>query len=411
MLSPKQQKFIDESIAKINIAHGSVRGGKTYATALRFAELAIACPNSEIIMIGNSFSTIKANVVDLLMNDILRGYCAWSDKKLILGDKRIRVIGAHDEGSVRAIQGNTHSLAYVDELTTIPWSFVDMLTTRLSHPWSKMIATCNPNSPVHPVKEKLIDCDDPKYCYSLFFDINDNPVLTEEYKNDLKTKYTGLFYRRYILGEWVAAEGSIYSDFSRASHVLPRPPHYADNYFCGVDYGIHNAFAAVLIGQSNTYSPHLWVEKEFYWDSKKTYRQKLNSELADDLERFLEGYNVRGIYLDPSAESFEVELKRRHMRVIQAKNDVYPGITFVANLISNHELKIVECCPNLIGEIEQYVWDSKKALRGIEEPVKKNDHACDGLRYALFTAFGLKKQLKWNEGGLDGGTLGGAKRF
>ncbi len=327
-------------------------------------------------MIGNSFSAIVDNAVNPMLNDLFRGYCTWNNKKLIFGDKVIRVIGAHDEGSVRAIQGNTHSLAYVDELTTIPWSFVDMLTTRLSQPWSKMIATCNPNSPVHPVKEKFIDCVDGKYAYSLHFEVDDNPILTQEYKNDLRTKYTGLFYRRYILGEWVAAEGSIYSDFSRDSHVLYRAPHYADNYFCGVDYGIHNAFAAVLIGHNNTHSPHFWVEKEYYWDSKKTYRQKLNSELADDLQQFIDGYNVRGIYLDPSAESFEVELKRRGMRVIQAKNDVFPGITFVANLISNHELKVVQSCTNLIGEIEQYVWDSAKAERGVEEPVKKNDHAC-----------------------------------
>lgn len=376
MLSEKQKKFIYESTAKINIAHGSVRSGKTHSSLIRFVELVDRCPDSKIIIIGNSFGAIKENVVKFLKDDLLRGYCVWKGNKLIVGDKEIRVIGAHDEGSVRAIQGNTHSLAYVDELTTIPYNFVDMLTTRLSHDWSKMIATCNPSSPVHPVKENLIDCGDPGYCYALHFDIDDNPALSEQSKADLRTKYTGLFYKRYILGEWVAAEGSVYADFSRKTHVLPRAPHFADNYFVGIDYGIHNAFACVLIGQNNTHSPHLWVEKEFYWDSKKTYRAKLNSELADDVERFLEGYNVRGIYLDPSASSFEVELKRRQIRVLQAENDVYAGITFVANLISNHELKVVSCCENLIGEIEQYVWDAKRAERGDEQPVKKNDHAC-----------------------------------
>ncbi len=412
-LSNKQKEFIRNSTAKINIAHGSVRSGKTYSTLLRFAELVIDCPDNKIIMIGNSFGAIKENAVKLLTDELFKGYCVWKPGKqcLIFGDKEIRVIGAHDEGSVRAIQGNTHSLAYVDELTTIPYNFVDMLTTRLSHDWSKLIATCNPNSPVHPVKEKLIDNTDPLYSYSLHFNVNDNPGISERAKNDLRTQYSGLFYRRYILGEWVAAEGAIYSDFSRDSHVLDRPPHYAQNYFVGVDYGVHNPFAAVLIGHNNDYTPHLWVEKELYWDSKKTYRQKTNSELADDLERFIDGYNVRGVYLDPSAESFEVECKRRRMRVIQAKNDVYPGITFVANLISNHELKVVKDCPNTIGEIESYVWDSKKAEKGVEEPVKKMDHAIDALRYALFTVFGHKKNLKWGEGNFDAGTLGGQRRF
>lgn len=408
VLSDKQKEFIRDSTAKINIAHGSVRSGKTYSTLLRFAELVIDCPDNKIIMIGNSFGAIKENAVKLLTDELFKGYCVWKPGKqcLIFGDKEIRVIGAHDEGSIRAIQGNTHSLSYVDEITTIPYAFIDMLTTRLSHPWSKMIATCNPNSPVHPVKSNLIDNPDREYSYNLHFNIDDNPALSDRARHDLKNQYTGLFYRRYILGEWVAAEGAIYSDFSRSSHVLPRAPHFADNYFVGVDYGIHNAFAAVLIGQSNTYSPHLWVEKEFYWDSKKTYRQKLNSELADDLERFIEGYNVRGIYLDPSAESFEVELKRRKMRVIQAKNDVYPGITFVANLISNHELKIVKECVNTIGEMEMYVWDAKKAANGDEEPVKRNDHCQDALRYAIYTAFGLRKSLKWGENVGDGKSLG-----
>lgn len=406
MLSDKQKKFIYESTAKINIAHGSVRSGKTHASLIRFIELVQQSPDNKIIMIGNSFGAIRENAVKFLTDDMLRGYSIWKGNKLIIGDKEIRVIGAHDEGSVRAIQGNTHSLAYVDELTTIPYNFVDMLTTRLSAPWSKMIATCNPNSPVHPVKTNLIDCGDPEYCYSLHFNIDDNPGLSEKSKEDLKTKYSGLFYKRYILGEWVAAEGAIYADFSRQSHVVERAPHFADNYFCGVDYGIHNAFAAVLIGQSNTHSPHMWVEKEFYWDSKKTYRQKLNSELADDLQNFLEGYNVRGLYLDPSASSFEIELKRRGMRVLQAENDVYAGITFVANLISNHELKVVSSCTNLIGEIEQYVWDAKRAERGDEAPVKHNDHACDALRYALFTAFGKKKNLTW---GIQGEPKGPAE--
>jgi PBSX family phage terminase large subunit len=361
-------------------------------------------------MIGNSYSSIMENAVKIMADELFPGYCVRKKHSLIFGDKEIRVIGAHDESAVRAIQGNTHSLAYVDELTTIPYNFVDMLTTRLSHDWSKMIATCNPNAPVHPVKEKLIDSGDPKYCYSLQFNIDDNPNLSEDKKNELRTKYSGLFYKRYILGEWVAAEGSIYSDFSRDSHVLNRAPHYADNYFCGVDYGVCNPFAAVLIGQNNTHSPRLWVEKELYWDSAKMYRQKLNSELADDLERFLDGYGVRGIYLDPSAESFEAELKRRHMRVIPAKNDVHPGITFVANLISNHQLKVMSHCPNLIGEMEKYVWDPRRAITGDEVPVKKDDHCLDAMRYAIFTAFGQKKGISWGEEIADGRTLGGGRR-
>lgn len=412
--SPKQRKFILESTSKINIAYGSIRAGKTHASLLRFGELVVDCPDNKIIMIGNSFGAIKENAVKLLTDELFKGYCVWKPGKqtLIFGQKEIRVIGAHDEGSVRAIQGNTHSLAYVDELTTIPYNFVDMLTTRLSHEWSKMIATCNPNSPVHPVKTNLIDNTTPGYCYSLHFDIDDNPHISEKEKNYLKTQYTGLFYKRYILGQWIAAEGSIYSDFSRETHVVKRAPGFSERYYVGIDYGMNNAFAMVMLGHRNNHSPHMWIEKEFVWDPKKTLRQKTNSELADHVEQFIEGYNVRGIYLDPSAESFEVELKRRRLRALEAKNDVYSGITFVANLISNQELKVLECCPTLIGEIEMYAWDPKKALNGDEAPIKKNDHTCDALRYVVYSVFGQRKSLNVDPPPQDGGrTLGGGRGF
>jgi hypothetical protein len=40
---------------------------------------------------------------------------------------------------------------------------------------------------------------------------------------------------------------------------------------------------------------------------------------------------------------------------------------------------------NLIREIEGYVWDSKEAEKGYDEPLKKDDHAVDALRYAVKT--------------------------
>ena len=394
-LSPKQLEFIRNSKAKINIAHGAVRSGKTHASLVRFVELVLRCPDNDIIMIGNSFSAIEANAVRPIADVLMRGYCTWQrgNQCLTVGEKRIRVIGAHDESSVRTIQGNTHSLAYVDEMTTIPVNFMDMLTTRLSKSHSKMIGTCNPDSPVHPIKTHFLDNPDEEYCYGLHFEIDDNPSLDEKTKKDLKTKYSGLFYQRYIQGLWVQAEGAIFSDFDRKTHVVSRAPGFAQQYYVGIDYGAQNPFAAVMVGYRSEHSPRFWVEKELYWDPKKTFKQKTNSEFADDITRFIDGYNVRGLYLDPSAESFSVELKRRGIRCLEADNDVFPGITFVANLISNHQLKIVDTCPNLIRECEMYVWDPKKSARGIEEPIKANDHSVDALRYVLFSAFGKRMTM------------------
>lgn len=402
--SPKQLEFIQSvkhGRAKINIAHGSVRGGKTWAASVAFTHLCLECPDNNIIMIGNSFSTIVENVVKLIKDELYPGYCVWEpgNQVLKIGNKSVRVIGANDERAVRAIQGNTHSLAYVDEMTTIPASFLDMLETRLSNNWSRMIATCNPSSPLHMIKTKYIESTDKDYVYSCHFEIDDNPALSERTKNDLKTKYTGLFYKRYILGLWVMAEGSIYADFDRKTHVTDRWT-AADEYIVGVDYGSTNPFAALLIGFKRGHTPRFCVLKEFYWDSAKTFRQKSPSEYADDLFRMIELYPIAGVYIDPSATPFILELKRKKIHCIEADNDVFPGIQFVSNLISNHQLVFAPSCRNTLRELEMYVWDSKKALRGDEEPVKMNDHAMDALRYALYTRFGGKMDLDGGKGAI-----------
>lgn len=394
VLSKKQEKFILESTAKINLAHGSVRSGKTHSSLLRWVEHIHTSPDDRLYMIGSSQSSIYDNAVEPLMK-LLGGYCSWSQGKHILNvaGKDIKVIGANDQGAIRRIQGNTHSGSYVDEMTILPQNFIDMLFTRLSEPHSKLFGTMNPDTPYHPIK-KMIDESDGKYVYQLHFDLNDNPVLGDEYKEMLKRMFTGLWYRRYVQGEWCLAEGCIYDCFDRKYHVRSRPPSAAKYWIAGADYGTSNPFAAVLIGINGDVHPGVWIEKEYYWDPKSTGRQKTDGEFADDLEHFLSGYPIRNLYLDPSAESIQVELRKRGIRSSQADNDVINGIRCVANLFSGGDLVLVESCRNLIQEIEGYTWDPKKVKSGEDCPLKIRDHACDAMRYALYTHLGKKPFIK-----------------
>jgi len=190
-----------------------------------------------------------------------------------------------------------------------------------------------------------------------------------------------------VEGLWCLAEGAIFDFFDKNIHVVHKPPRAADYWIASIDYGVSNAFACLIIGVSTgKYTQTgkcLWVEKEYYWDCKKTGRQKLNSEFARDVEEFLEPYAVRGIYIDPSALSMKLELQRKGMHVIEANNDVFNGISLMTSEMGKGNLFICKDCPNLIREVENYVWDSKKGVKGDDEPVKKGDHAVDALRYAI----------------------------
>lgn len=395
-LSPKQVKFVINSTAQWNLAHGSVRSGKTVCTLFRFMQAVNECPDSDIAMIGHTSTTIYQNAVRLIMESpqlaIYRPFCTWfpSKRELRFKDKIISTIGAKDEGAIGVIQGRTLSLAYCDEMTLYPESIIDMIDTRLSNPHSMGFASMNPSYPNHKIKQWIDkgDAGDSKY-YSLHFMLEDNPYLDKEYIDRIKNSLSGVFYKRNYLGLWCLAEGAIFDFFDRSVHTVRRAPAAAQYFIAGIDYGSVNAFACVLIGvNTGSYTQSgkkLWVEKEYFWDPKKKGRQKTNSEFADAVQEFLEPYGVKNIYIDPSAEAFQLELKRRGMHPVHANNDVENGIQVLTSEMKKGNLFIMEDCPNLIREIEGYVWDSKSAERGWDEPVKKDDHAIDALRYAIAT--------------------------
>jgi PBSX family phage terminase large subunit len=396
LLSDKQIKFIKEARAKWNLAHGSVRTGKTVGTLFAFLIAAELCPDSDIWMIGHSSDTIYDNAIRLIFESeqfqIFKPYCTWfpGKRQLKYRGKTIGTLGAKDEGAIGNFQGKTFSLVYCDEMTLYPESIIDMIDTRLSRSHSRGYASMNPSFPGHKIKKwiDMAEAGDPNY-YSMHFTLEDNPFVDEAYKNRIKNSLAGLFYKRNYLGLWCLAEGAIFDFFDRDVHVLKKPPTAAEYWVAGVDYGTSNAFACTLIGVNSGMSTQMghrmWVEKEYYWDSKKTGRQKINSEFADDVQNFLEPYGVKAIYIDPSALSMKLELQRRGLHVVEANNDVLFGIEKMTTEMGKGNLYIIKDCQNLIHEIENYVWDNKKSMEGEDKPVKKGDHAIDSLRYVMAT--------------------------
>lgn len=395
-LSKKQLQFLIESKARWNFAHGSVRTGKTVGTLLAFLVDCEACPDSQIYMSGHTAHTLYDNVIRLIFESpqftIFKPMCSWSpgNRVLTFKDKKIKILGAKDEGAMGAFQGKTMSLFYGDEMTLYPTSIIEMINSRLSCPWSKGYGSMNPTYPDHIIK-KWIDLaeEGDKNYYALHFVLEDNPFVDENYKMMLKNSSSGIFYKRNYLGLWCLAEGAIFDFFDQKIHVLNRAPAAAEYYVAGIDYGISNAFACIIVGVNTgtrtQTGKRMWVEKEYYWDCKKKGRQKLNSELADDVQEFLEPYGIRCTYIDPSALAMKLELQKRGMHVVEADNDVYNGIEVMTNEMCKGNLFILKECPNLIREIQNYVWDTRKSKMGEDEPVKKGDHAVDALRYVMQT--------------------------
>jgi len=394
-LSNKQIESYRESKARINIFEGPVRAGKSFIALLRWLDFCSSGPKGPLIICGRTDKTIKRNIISPLQ-EIVGNDVQYSIGKgeVTLYNRTMYVVGANDDRAEAKIRGSEFAGALLDEASLLPENFFKMLLSRLSIPESKLFCSTNPDSPYHWLKRDFIDREKELDLKVFSYSIHDNPTLTKKYIDDLSAEYQGLWYKRYILGEWVLADGAVYDFFDEELHTIQMPPAPADYYIVGVDYGTTNPCVFTLIGYNPGVYPNMWLEKEYYYDSKKELRQKSDYDYALDMMEFIRGYNVKRIYIDPSAASFKQELRRNGIfNVTDAINDVIPGIRFVGQLISNGTLKICSNCVETIKEFSNYLWDSKASERGEDKPIKKNDHLMDSIRYQCYTHF-FNKNLR-----------------
>jgi len=387
--SKKQIESIVESDARINIWEGAVRAGKSFSCLLRWIEFILKGPEGEMMICGRTEDSIVRNIIRPMQRLVGSDMVYMPGKREVrLWNKIIYVVGANDERAAWKIQGSTLVGALVDEITILPESFFKMLLSRLSVPGAKLFGTTNPDSPFHWFKKQYLDRLEYPHLKVFKFLIDDNPSLEKLFVDNLKKEYVGLWYERYIEGKWVLSEGTVYDFFSREQHIIPSPPGRADWYIVGVDYGTSNPTVYTMIGYSSKTFPNIWLEKEYYWDSRKEMKQKVDTEYVEDLKKFVDGYNVKYIYIDPSAVSIRIELYRYGFRgIMEANNDVLDGIRFHAKFLNNGTFKICAGCVNSIHEYATYRWDQKASLRGEDKPLKENDHCMDSIRYALYTHF------------------------
>ena len=397
---PKAHEFVfrpPSQDKRITILEGSVRSSKTWQQIVKCVILCKYEVEGERLIIGLSKASIKSNILNDLFDIVGNRNYDYNQQsgELRLFDTWWRVVGAKDEGSEKYIRGATVGIALIDELTKIPRSFTMMLLSRLSPAGARMYATTNPDSPYHYVRTDILDnADMADFVQVIHFELDDNPNLTAEFKDFIRRSYTGVWYQRFVLGMWVLAEGAIYRDVltediwytnaMRPVGLLTQHGHVER--WLSVDYGTANALAAI-----DTYDDGqvIWMDREYYYDSRVAGRQKTDAEYADDLIAFLGSCDRRrwpGVIIDPSAASFRAELLSRGMYVVDADNTVEDGIRRVSTMLNRKKLRInSEGCPNGVREMQAYVWDEKKSDKGNEQPVKSHDHFCDAARYFVQT--------------------------
>lgn len=376
----------------INILQGAVRSGKTWCLHPK----AIYCCDYPVagrkIITGVSKQSIYNNVLSDLFNILGPRNCNYSRDtgQLRICNSEWLVIGAKDEGSEKYIRGMTAGVALCDEISLMPQSFFQMLLSRMSPKGARLYGTTNPDSPYHWLKVNYLDNDELKskgILWSQHFTMADNPNLTTEFIESQKKLYTGFFYKRFIEGLWVVAEGSIYKD-SWSEELLYdlndeptalRQPGGHEQRIIAVDYGTTNPMVFLDIYDDGKF---FWVVREYYWDSAVEFRQKTDAEYVDDLVEFIGPENDAKVLVDPAAASFKAEMLKRGIWHADADNEVNEGIRITSMILNQRLVRFCrQTAEKTIQQMQTYAWDSKAAQRGEEKPLKMHDHGPDAFRY------------------------------
>ncbi len=401
--TPKQRELLrlwqTNKLKRINLLSGSVRSGKTWISLVLWAFWVATMPKEKnYLMTAKSLTTLKRNVLDLLTELVGEKNFTFSiaQKQGLLFGRKIYLEGANDARAESKIRGMTLQGAYCDELTLYGEDFFTMMLSRLSEPNAKLFATTNPDSPMHWLNKQYIERRHKLSMLLMTFLIDDNTFLDTNYVEELKKEYVGVFYDRFIKGEWVLAEGRVYPGFSEIDNVTEDAPEDG-TYYISIDYGTLNPFSAGLWCVSDGKAVRI---KEYYHSGRDTKKQLTDEEYHAELEKLiqytdsegvLQEYEIDRVVIDPSAASF-IACMRRHgkFRVKHAVNTVIDGIRNVTSMLNSKRLFIHSSCKDSIKEFKLYSWDDKAQE---DKVIKENDHAMDDIRYFVNTI--LVKEFKW----------------
>ena len=384
-----------KSNARINIAEGAKRSGKTHLNNLIFP-LFVAHQQEHLgpcrfLIAGKTQDSAETNIIypiEKFYGEMVR----YKKGKLRILNCFCDVLGANDERSEAILRGRTYAGVLGDELSLWPRNFWDTALGQMSDKGAKLFGSTNPDSPYHFLKTDFIDIADGKDIYASHWEMTReyNPVLDTEYIRTMHKMYKGspLFYKRMVLGVWAQAEGLIFEGFSEQYNVTSKLP--TDN--TGVPLVPDRKIIAIDYGTNNpcTFGKYYWyrdidtvVLKDYYWwDSQSEHKQKTDADYVKDFIEFVGGERFE-IVCDPSALSFILALENAGFRVSRANNEVKDGIRTLATYIGGRQFKVMDNCKEDLREFSLYSWDEKAQKKGEDKPLKVNDHTMDRNRYAI----------------------------
>ena len=390
------------------IADGAIRSGKTVSMSLSFVLWAMHTFSGQNFgMAGKTIGSFRRNVLTPLKQMVKsRGYTVTdkrADNLVIIskGDAEnyFYIFGGKDERSQDLVQGITLAGMFFDEVALMPESFVNQATGRCSVEGSKFWFNCNPDNPQHFFYTDWIKKYDAKNLLYLHFTMDDNLSLSEAVKARYRGMYTGVFYKRFILGRWVVADGLCFEQFANEpDRWLQNEADSQINFISiGVDFGgtlSKTTFVATAIHGN---FEKIGVIKAYKLDGAKGTidANRLNTEFVRFVKSLQSEYKapIKYAFCD-CAETYLISGIKNAVRSAglgisvgdSDKGTIIDRIVCVNTLMNMERLYVVRNCQQVINALQSALWDSEAAKKGIDK--RKDDFTtdidtCDAFEYSI----------------------------
>lgn len=402
--SPKQLELFKFGFSNYDgvIADGTIRSGKTSSMSIAFILWAMSeFRNKNFIIASKSVTSAERNIIKPLMNikylhkqfDIAY-FTSTHTLKVTRGrnTQYFYVFGGKDEASYQTVQGITSAGAFLDEVVLMPESFVNQVLARCSVPRSKYWFSCNPESPNHWFKKEWVNKSEQKNVKYIHFTMKDNPSLTDEIVQRYENMYDGVFYQRYILGQWVRAEGIIYTKFAdnMERYLIDQVPDNLILINVGVDFGGNKSGTTFV---ATGFTPHLknivvleaerieeelspeTLDKKFSTFAKIVYEKydKLFTTRCDNAEPVL----IRGLKNIAIKDRLKTNIKKA------LKKPIKDRIELVQRLLGTDRIKMLRhTTVPLQKGLSQAVWSEKKEGIRLDDGTSDID-ILDAFEYSI----------------------------
>lgn len=391
MFSQMQQQYLNNAIQRWNVKSGATRSGKTYLDFFVIPKRIKRVRNMEglAVLLGNTKGTLQRNVIEPLQHIWGTKYVTdiKADNTAMIFGERVYCLGADKKSQVDKIRGSSIKYCYGDEVATWSKDVFDMLKSRLDKEYSRFDGTCNPDNPHHWFK-KFIDSDADIYLQN--YTIDDNPFLPEVVKNNLKREYYGtVFYDRYILGKWTAAEGLIYRLIADDAErfMIDRnkiPPLHSLN--VGEDFG-QNKSGHSIVCSGIGIDGRLYFTHAIFKKAAGTKAEDLVDWSCDTMNQIHEDVKYRfDIYPDCAEQTYINSLRAKLPFSVynSIKRPINDRIRFLNRLLSTDRVRFVKGQTDvLVDALSEATWDDKSLIDKRLDNYTFNNDIIDAAEYSF----------------------------